>query len=58
MAYVDLSTKKTRKRLSATLNESAADASHMQKDSFARKQLEKMGWTEGSGYVQYGLKHF
>ena len=49
MAYVDLSTKKTRKRLSATLNESAADASHMQKDSFARKQLEKMGWTEGTG---------
>ena len=49
MAYADLATKKTMARLSASLNESAADASHMKQSSFARKQLEKMGWSEGTG---------
>lgn len=49
MAYADLATKKTMARLSASLNESASDASHMKQSSFARKQLEKMGWSEGTG---------
>lgn len=49
MAYADLATKKTMARLSASLNESASDASHMKQSSFARKQLERMGWKEGTG---------
>jgi len=49
MAYADLSTRKTMARLSSSLNESASDASHLQKSSFARRQLEKMGWSEGTG---------
>mmetsp|Transcript_29600 Transcript_29600/g.87743 ORF Transcript_29600/g.87743 Transcript_29600/m.87743 type:complete len:366 (-) Transcript_29600:708-1805(-) len=45
MAYTDLSGSKLKRQLGAALNESVAAPVA----SFARRQLEKMGWTEGTG---------
>ncbi|KAL7511489.1 hypothetical protein ACHAXN_008434 [Cyclotella atomus] len=50
MAYTSLSTSKHRAKLGATLNESAASHSpFLLSSSFAKRHLQKMGWTEGTG---------
>ncbi|KAL7529248.1 hypothetical protein ACHAWF_002900, partial [Thalassiosira exigua] len=52
MAYTNVCGKKLRAKMGGVLNESAAShspallSSHQ---SFAKRQLEKMGWTEGTG---------
>jgi len=45
MAYTSLAGKKLQQKLGASLNESASAPT----SSFAKKQLEKMGWKEGDG---------
>ena len=50
MAYTSLSGKKLRAKLVGTLNESASAPT----SEFAKKQLEKMGWSEGSGLGKHG----
>eukprot|EP00567_Pseudictyota_dubia_P012635 CAMPEP_0197454202 /NCGR_PEP_ID=MMETSP1175-20131217/37251_1 /TAXON_ID=1003142 /ORGANISM="Triceratium dubium, Strain CCMP147" /LENGTH=45 /DNA_ID= /DNA_START= /DNA_END= /DNA_ORIENTATION= len=45
MAYTDLSGSKLKRQLGAALNESVAAPVA----SFAKRQMEKMGWTEGTG---------
>mmetsp|Transcript_8444 Transcript_8444/g.12040 ORF Transcript_8444/g.12040 Transcript_8444/m.12040 type:complete len:307 (-) Transcript_8444:259-1179(-) len=52
MAYTDVCGSKLRKKLGATFNETAAQK--ISKTSFAAKQMEKMGWTEGSGLGKRG----
>ena len=50
MAYsADLCGSKLRGKLGAVLNESAATSLLSSNNSFAKRQLEKMGWTEGTG---------
>ena len=52
MAYTNIAGKKLQSRLSSTLNESATSHSPAllsSQQSFAKRQLEKMGWTEGTG---------
>mmetsp|Transcript_21803 Transcript_21803/g.45843 ORF Transcript_21803/g.45843 Transcript_21803/m.45843 type:complete len:285 (-) Transcript_21803:170-1024(-) len=52
MAYTDVCGKKLREKLGAVLNESAVSHSPAilpSSQSFAKRQLEKMGWTEGTG---------
>lgn len=52
MAYTDVCGKKLRSKLGAVLNESAVSHSPAllsSEQSFAKRQLEKMGWTEGTG---------
>eukprot|EP00978_Attheya_sp_CCMP212_P023799 scaffold73687_cov36-Attheya_sp.AAC.1 len=51
MAYVgELSSKKLRKKMGETLNESASAPT----SAFAQRQLEKMGWTKGTGLGKKG----
>jgi Pin2-interacting protein X1 len=50
MAYTSLSGKKLRAKLVGTLNESASAPT----SEFAKKQLEKMGWSEGTGLGKHG----
>lgn len=50
MAYsADLCGSKLRGKLGGVLNESAATSLLSSNNSFAKRQLEKMGWTEGTG---------
>lgn len=52
MAYTDISGRKLQSKMGAVLNESAASHSPAllsSRQSFAKRQLEKMGWTEGTG---------
>ena len=52
MAYTNISGKKLQSKLASTLNESATSHSPAllnSNQSFAKRQLEKMGWTEGTG---------
>ena len=52
MAYTNIAGKKLQSKLSSTLNESATSHSPAllsSQQSFAKRQLEKMGWTEGTG---------
>jgi Pin2-interacting protein X1 len=52
MAYTNVCGKKLRAKLGGTLNESAASHSPAllpSSQSFAKRQLEKMGWKEGTG---------
>lgn len=52
MAYTNVCGKKLRAKLGGTLNESAASHSPAllpASQSFAKRQLEKMGWREGTG---------
>eukprot|EP00581_Thalassiosira_minuscula_P026276 CAMPEP_0184420302 /NCGR_PEP_ID=MMETSP0738-20130409/47453_1 /TAXON_ID=385413 /ORGANISM="Thalassiosira miniscula, Strain CCMP1093" /LENGTH=305 /DNA_ID=CAMNT_0026781143 /DNA_START=52 /DNA_END=969 /DNA_ORIENTATION=+ len=52
MAYTDISGKKLQSKMGAILNESATSHSPAllsSQQSFAKRQLEKMGWTEGTG---------
>jgi len=52
MAYTNICGKKLQSKLGGTLNESAtlhSPALLPSSQSFAKRQLEKMGWTEGSG---------
>ena len=52
MAYSDLCGKKLKAKLGGILNESATSHSPAllsSQQSFAKRQLEKMGWTEGTG---------
>ena len=52
MAYTNVCGKKLQAKLGWTLNESATSHSPAllpSSQSFAKRQLEKMGWTEGSG---------
>lgn len=50
MAYTALSGSKLRAKLGSSLNESASAPT----SAFAKKQLEKMGWSEGSGLGKNG----
>jgi Pin2-interacting protein X1 len=50
MAYTALSGSKLRAKLGSSLNESASAPTSV----FAKKQLEKMGWSEGSGLGKNG----
>jgi Pin2-interacting protein X1 len=52
MAYTNVCGKKLQAKLGGTLNESATSHSPAllpSSQSFAKRQLEKMGWTEGTG---------
>lgn len=52
MAYTDICGKKLQSKLGGVLNESATTHSPAllsSQQSFAKRQLEKMGWTEGTG---------
>ena len=49
MAYTSLSGSKLRSKLGATLNESSATTPLHNSSSFAKRHLQKMGWTEGTG---------
>jgi Pin2-interacting protein X1 len=52
MAYTSLSGSKLRSKMGGVLNESAASHSPallLSQSSFAKRHLEKMGWTEGTG---------
>mmetsp|Transcript_27753 Transcript_27753/g.58948 ORF Transcript_27753/g.58948 Transcript_27753/m.58948 type:complete len:285 (-) Transcript_27753:129-983(-) len=52
MAYTDVCGKKLQAKMGAVLNESATSHSPAllsSQQSFAKRQLEKMGWTEGTG---------
>jgi len=57
MAYTDVCGKKLQAKLGAQLNESAAIHTPLllsADQSFAKRQLEKMGWTEGAGLGKRG----
>jgi len=49
MAYTELSGSKLKAKLGAQLNESAAVPMTKDKQSFAMRQMSKMGWSEGDG---------
>eukprot|EP00578_Thalassiosira_sp_NH16_P019220 CAMPEP_0181098508 /NCGR_PEP_ID=MMETSP1071-20121207/12164_1 /TAXON_ID=35127 /ORGANISM="Thalassiosira sp., Strain NH16" /LENGTH=286 /DNA_ID=CAMNT_0023181109 /DNA_START=244 /DNA_END=1100 /DNA_ORIENTATION=- len=52
MAYTDVCGKKLQSKLGSHLNESASSHTPLllpSSQSFAKRQLEKMGWTEGTG---------